>query len=392
MASLSVISYTVAGFVGLYMVFLGLLTSPGFQRHIVYLHKVQMTWLKDLDVPESFGFLHRQVTPFAIESVDGNLLYAWHILPIGVYLHHEKDLVAGYSGFAQNIDSQMAFKLLRDDPEALLAIHLHGAAGTVGSGYRVPNYRALSAADPYKIHVLTFDYRGFGRSPGVPSETGLRNDAIAVVNWAMHTAKVPPSRILLFGQSLGTAVTLAVSEHFATQSPPIVFIGTILVAPFVDVATLVATYRIAGTLPIISPLARFPSLFSYLKRFIKDTWSSKDRIVSYIRLCKAQGLKYRLTLMHAEDDYDIPSTHTEVLFWHAVNATIERDISIDEFEQDLQPSKKQDLGSGGFLFERKTPDGFVREKILKTGLHDVIMGNTVVTEAVIRTLEDAQSS
>lgn len=44
--------------VGLYATLLGLLTTPSFQGHVVYLHKIQMTWFKDLDVPELFGFLH----------------------------------------------------------------------------------------------------------------------------------------------------------------------------------------------------------------------------------------------------------------------------------------------------------------------------------------------
>ena len=61
---------------------------------------------------------------------------------------------------------------------------MHGAAGTVGSGYRVPNYRALSAGDPKSIHVLTFDYRGFGLSPGVPSERGICLDANAVAKYS----------------------------------------------------------------------------------------------------------------------------------------------------------------------------------------------------------------
>jgi abhydrolase domain-containing protein 12 len=80
----------------------------------------------------------------------------------------------------------------------------------------------------------------------------------------MNVARVPPSRILIFAQSMGTAVSIAVSQHLALQSPPVVFAGTILVAPFVNVATLVATYRVAGTVPILSPLARIPLLFNYL--------------------------------------------------------------------------------------------------------------------------------
>ncbi|KAL8742629.1 MAG: hypothetical protein Q9190_004923 [Brigantiaea leucoxantha] len=350
-----------------------------------------MTWFKDLDVPESFGFLRGQTTPFAIKSPSGGTLYAWHILPLEIYRQHELSLIAEPSGFVLDFTSRLAFNLLHDDPDARLIIHMHGAAGTVGSGYRVPNYRALSAGQPSKIHVLTFDYRGFGRSPGTPSEQGLCLDAIAVVEWAMNVAGIPPSRILIFGQSLGTAVSLAASEHFALQSPPIVFPGTILVAPFVDVPTLVATYRIAGTIPILSPLTRFPKLFNCLSTLIQDRWSSKDRIAEYIRANEANGKKYRLTLIHAEDDYDIPSHHTEVVFRHAVNAMIHQGISHGEFEK-AKSISKTDLGSQGSLREWQTQNGHVREEILKTGLHDVIMGNPVVSMAVMRIFEAADMS
>jgi len=260
---------------------------------------------------------------------------------------------------------------------------MHGAAGTVVSGYRVPNYRALSAGHPRKIHVLTFDYRGFGRSGGFPSERGLILDALAVVDWAMNIAGIAPSRILVFGQSLGTAVSLAVSEHFALQSPPVVFAGAVLIAPFADVATLVATYRIGGTIPILSPLARFPLLLRYLSTFIDDKWLSKDRIAGYVRANEANGEKYRLTLVHAEDDYDIPSHHTEILFWHAVNATSRWGVSYDGLEQ-AKIESKIDLGAAGSVVEWRTENGVIREEILKTGLHDVVMGSSVVTVAVMR--------
>lgn len=316
------ISISLAVLVVLYATLLGLLTTSFFQAHIVYLHKIQMTWFKDLDVPETFGFLRGQTTPFSIQSSSGGALYAWHILPIELYREHESALVAEPFGFASDITSRFAFQLLRDDPDARLISHMHGAGGTVGSGYRVPNYRADSAGQPKKIHVLTFDYGGFGRSRGTPSERGLCLDAIAVIDWAMKKAGIPPSRILIFSQSLGTAVSLAISDHFALRSPPIVLTGVILVAPFVDVPTLVATYRVAGFIPILSPLARFPLLFNYLSTFIQDKWSSKDRIAEYVRANEANGEKYQLTLIHAKDDYDIPWHHTEMLFWYAVNATV----------------------------------------------------------------------
>ena len=92
---------------------------------------------------------------------------------------------------------------------------VHGNAGHVAQGWRTDTYRALAAGAPDRIHVLAFDYRGFGHSSGTPTEQGLITDGIAVVQWAIEVAKVPPERIVLVGQSLGTAVATAVAEHFS---------------------------------------------------------------------------------------------------------------------------------------------------------------------------------
>jgi abhydrolase domain-containing protein 12 len=384
-------SISAAVLVALYGGLLGLLATPFFQGHAVYLHAIQMTWFKDLDVPEMFGFLHNQATPFSLNTPDGETLYAWHILPIELYRKHEQALNAEPSGFVFDFTSRLAFKLLRDDPDARLILHMHGAGGTVGSGYRAPNYRALSAGQPDKIHVLTFDYRGFGRSTGTPSEPGMFLDAVTVVDWAINVAGVPPSRILVFGQSMGTAVSIALSEHFAVQAPPVVFAGTVLVAPFVDVATLVTTYRIAGSIPLLSPLARFPVLFNYLSTFIRDKWLSKDRIAEYVRANEANGEKYRLTLIHAEDDYDIPWHHTPAVFRHAVNATVPGGISDDDFEEQKLKSRT-DLGAAGSVVEWRTENGVIREEILKYGLHDVVMGYPIITMAVMRIFDPAGQS
>ena len=376
-------SIAIGSVAALYIGLLGLLTTSWFQSHVVYLHAVQMTWFKDLDTPEVFGFLRNQVTPFRIPSSDGGSLYAWHILPVRVYYKNEKLLTQNWNGSSNIQAKSLPLELLRDDPEALLVIHFHGAGGTVGSGYRCPNYRALSAGSPDKIHVLTFDYRGFGRSSGWPSERGLINDAISVVEWAMNEAKIPPSRILMYSQSLGTAVNMAVAEHYARQEKPVVFAGHILTAPFVDVATLASTYSVAGIIPILGPLANFPAIFNYLKTFVQDKWSTKDRIAAYVKANEESGSKYRLTMLHAEDDHTIPWIHTPALFWHAVNASAKQDLTYGELEL-RKESMRSDFGPAGSVVEWKTDYGIIREEILKYGLHDVIMGNPIVTLAVMR--------
>src|SRR4051794_2247033 len=118
-------------------------------------------------------------------------------------------------------------------------------AGTVGQGWRPEAYRGLlSTSTGPSIHVLTVDYRGFGLSTGSPTEEGLILDAIAVVQWAVNVANIPPSRIVLLGHSLGTAVTIAAAEHFvsAKSSGKKEFAGIVLVAGFSDLPTLLTTY------------------------------------------------------------------------------------------------------------------------------------------------------
>lgn len=97
--------------VGLYAILLGLLATSTFQTHVVYLHKIQMTWFKDLTVPESFGFMRNQVTPFFLESSDGEKLYAWHILPVELYRRHEAALLEEPVGIVSDITSSHAFKI-----------------------------------------------------------------------------------------------------------------------------------------------------------------------------------------------------------------------------------------------------------------------------------------
>jgi fermentation-respiration switch protein FrsA (DUF1100 family) len=54
--------------------------------------------------------------------------------------------------------------------------------------------------------VLIFDYRGYGRSTGRPSEQGLYRDAMAAWDYLTRERGIAPGRIVLFGESLGGAV------------------------------------------------------------------------------------------------------------------------------------------------------------------------------------------
>lgn len=92
-----------------------------------------------------------------------------------------------------------------------------------------------------------------------------------------------------------------------------------------------------------------------------------------MRANEVDGKKYQLTLIYTEGDYDIPSHHTEVVFWHTAKATLPRGITYDEFEEAKHESQR-DLGAAESVMEWRTKNGVIRVEILKTGLHDVVMG------------------
>lgn len=384
--------------IGLYAAFLGLLTIPFIQNQVIYLNKVTLTWGKDVNIPEQWGFLHNQVSPFHLKTPDGETLHTWHILPPGLYRQHEQELISEPSGLVPDIKERQGFKLLRDDPESLLVLYLHGAAGTLGSGHRPPSYRAISAGAPNRIHIVAIDYRGFGTSTGTPSEEGLLIDARALVDWAMKEAGIPPSRIVIWSQSIGTAVATTLVEHMSSLPQPVFFSGLVFVAPFADVKTLTSTYRVVGTIPLLEPVARFPRLLDLLNTFIRDKWPSAERLASFVRTCERMrplpvdesgrkaGQYYRINIIHAEDDYDIPWSHSDQMFWSAVNASLSEGITFHDLELEKEAGKVA-LGAGGWTFSRVARNGIIREDILKYGLHDWILGYPIVSVAVMRAFD-----
>ncbi|KAF2023339.1 alpha/beta-hydrolase [Setomelanomma holmii] len=382
---------TITGIVATYAGFVCLLTVRKFQDHVIFLHRVRLTWNQDVNVPEQWGFLRNQVTPFNLKTPDGETLHAWHVLPLKTYRRHQKELVEEPTGLCTDIEGRLSFKLLRDDPTAQLVVYFHGAAGTLGSGWRPESYRALSATST-NVHVLVIDYRGFGTSTGWPSESGLLTDGLTLVKFAMERAGIRPERIVIFAQSLGTAVAVSMTHYYALQTPPTLFAGTILVAPFADIESLTQSYRVARTIPLLSPVTVFPKLLTFLNRFICTKLPIKQQLADLVRhldntKIESRKCKYDITLIHAEDDCDIPWKHSDVLFWHAVNATLEpfTSMSFDDLEK-VKADEKTLLGDGGWQINWEGKGGVIRERIIKYGLHDRIMSYPVVSLAVSRAL------
>jgi hypothetical protein len=83
--------------------------------------------------------------------------------------------------------------------------------------------------------VLIFDYRGFGRSEGSPTEAGLYQDAEAALAFLLAQPDVDPARVAFVGDSLGAAVCTELAYRHADQPAALV-----LAEPFRSIQDLVA--------------------------------------------------------------------------------------------------------------------------------------------------------
>lgn len=84
--------------------------------------------------------------------------------------------------------------------------------GNAGSLRRPRVQEQLRTLHNLGYDVLSFDYRGYGRSDGTPSETGLYEDALAAYTH-LTRAGVSPRQIILAGQSLGSAVAVELATR-----------------------------------------------------------------------------------------------------------------------------------------------------------------------------------
>ncbi|KAJ9150201.1 Abhydrolase domain-containing protein 12B [Pleurostoma richardsiae] len=364
----------------LYLLFIGLAMIPFFQRHAIYAHRFHTLWWTDVDEPEKWGFAKNQVSALSLQTPDGVSLYAWHILPLPVWAQHEDQLVKQPAVAPEEFTKSEAFRLLREDPHSRLVLYFHGNAGHVTQGIRAASYHVLTDTSSY--HVIAIDYRGFGHSTGSPSEEGLITDASTVVDFAVNVAGVPPSRIVLLGQSLGTAVTSAVAERYVARG--VDFAGVVLVAGFSSLPTMLSGYAIAGYVPILRPLGIIPPLLDWVMGFIVDKWLSAERLASMVRAVKTRGGRLRLSLIHGADDPDIPCRESDKLFAAAVNATVDRGLD----PQDLVEMKDvRTVWKGKKAFKTTwaaPPDTVITHEQFPYGGHNDVMMYAPVTLAIMR--------
>jgi fermentation-respiration switch protein FrsA (DUF1100 family) len=127
--------------------------------------------------------------------------------------------------------------------------------------------------------VLAYDYSGYGRSTGRPSEEAVYGDITAVYGFLVEKMGIRPERIILLGRSLGAGP----SVELATKRP---VGGLILESAFVS------AFRVLTGLPLL-PFDKFNNL------------------------AKIDKVSCPVLVIHGEKDSIVPFWHGERLFQKA---------------------------------------------------------------------------
>ncbi len=205
-----------------------------FQRALMYFPDMARTPPAQAGLP--------QAAEVTLMSSDGERLVAWTVAP-------------------------------REDEPVLLYFHGNGGALNL----RAHRFAWVAAGG---FGLVALSYRGYGGSSGTPSEDGLIRDARAAYDFAL--TRYPARRLVLWGESLGTAVAIALAAEREVGA-------VILDAPFTSAADVGA--------------AAFP--FAPVRWLIKDAYRSDRRIAR---------VHAPLLVLHGERDRVVPIGFGERLF------------------------------------------------------------------------------
>ncbi len=177
------------------------------------------------------------------------LIYAFFAL----YVWFRADTMIFLPQPASYLDPQDIFKLPVTATEKIAALYLPNPRSAYTLLYIHGNAEDLGDIRPgldrlqgWGFSVFAYDYRGFGTSDGHPSEQNAYQDAEAAYGYLTQQLKMSPSRIIVYGRSVGGGS----ATELATRHP----VGGLILA-----STFTSAFRVVVPFPLL-PFDKFTNL------------------------------------------------------------------------------------------------------------------------------------
>ena len=159
----------------------------------------------------------------------------------------------------------------------------HGNAGNIS--HRLEMIKMLNELD---LNVFIFDYRGYGKSAGFPSEKGTYLDALAAYEYLKTRDDVDSEKIIVHGKSLGAAITIDLSTRVTPRA-------IICESAFTSIADI------------------GQEIYPFLPMKLINT-------IKYDNLSKIDKLDMPKLVIHSREDEIIPFHHGQRLFEKAAGS------------------------------------------------------------------------
>jgi len=108
------------------------------------------------------------------------------------------------------INNKISAWYFNNYPDNKTVLFCHGNAGNISHRDYV-----IELCDRYHLNLLIYDYQGFGRSIGVPSQNQICQDGESVYHYLTEEIHLNPDDIIIWGESLGGAV----AAYIASRNP-----------------------------------------------------------------------------------------------------------------------------------------------------------------------------
>lgn len=124
----------------------------------------------------------------------------------------------------------------------------HGNAEDLGMIYDWFN----DLARVLRVNIMAYDYTGYGKSTGTPTEDNCYADIEAAYKYLTEVRRIQPEQIVLYGRSLGSGPSCYLASKTATAGRSVG--GVILQSP------LLSAYRVAFNFRFTMVGDRFPNI------------------------------------------------------------------------------------------------------------------------------------